>query len=128
MLSGCWCCVSHPDENTEITHGQVIIRNYKDRDLMSNTKHTSSSPLGVDMDNHEITFANGTFFRQVMKVFCPCFVNMLFQNPSSGWKFFGDVIFTNVILRYAKRVYETTSTNIISQASRCLNMVVLLVA
>ena len=24
----------------------------------------------------------------------------LFQNPSSGWRFFGDVIFTNVIVRY----------------------------
>ena len=101
MLSGCWCCVSHPDENTEITHGQVIIWNKKDPDLMSYTKHTFSSPLGVDMDDHEITFANGTFFRQVMKLFCPCIVDMLFQNPSSGWKFFGDVIFTNVILRYA---------------------------
>jgi len=52
--------------------------------LMRIPKSLMASPLGVDMDDHEITFANGTFFR---------------QNPSSGWKFFGDVIFTNVILR-----------------------------
>ena len=25
----------------------------------------------------------------------------LFQNPSSGWRFFGDVIFTNVVVRYS---------------------------
>jgi hypothetical protein len=24
------------------------------------------SPLGIDMDEHEVTFANGTFFRQVL--------------------------------------------------------------
>jgi len=53
--------------------------------LMRIPKSLMASPLGVDMDEHEITFSNGTFFR---------------QNPSSGWRFFGDVIFTNVIVRY----------------------------
>jgi len=52
--------------------------------LMRIPKSLMASPLGVDMDDHEITFSNGTFFR---------------QNPSSGWKFFGDVIFTNVFVR-----------------------------
>jgi len=52
--------------------------------LMRIPKSLMASPLGVDMDEHEITFSNGTFFR---------------QNPSSGWRFFGDVIFTNVIVR-----------------------------
>jgi len=47
-------------------------------------KSLMASPLGVDMDTHEVTFTNGTYFRQV---------------PDAGWRFLGDVLFTNVVIR-----------------------------
>lgn len=52
--------------------------------LMRIPKSLMATPLGIDMDTHEVTFSCGTFFR---------------QNPSTGWRFFGDVVFTNVIVR-----------------------------
>jgi len=47
-------------------------------------KSLMASPLGVDMDTHEVTFTNGTYFRQV---------------PDAGWRFLGDVLLTNVVIR-----------------------------
>jgi len=52
--------------------------------IMRIPKSLMASPLGIDLDNHEVTFTNGTFFRQI---------------PTDGWRFIGDVIFTNLIVR-----------------------------
>ena len=56
----------------------------------------------------------------------------LFQNPSSGWRFFGDVIFTNVIVRYCFNFrchhhHHSYNNAIFLQAGCCIDMVVLLV-
>lgn len=52
--------------------------------VMRIPKSLMASPLGVDMDTHEVTFTNGTYFRQV---------------PDAGWRFLGDVLLTNVVIR-----------------------------
>jgi len=48
------------------------------------SKSLMASPLGIDMDDHEVTFSNGTFFQ---------------QTPANGWRFVGDIVFTNVVIR-----------------------------
>ena len=35
--------------------------------VMRLPKSLMASPLGVDMDTHEVTFTNGTYFRQVAR-------------------------------------------------------------
>jgi len=52
--------------------------------LLRIPKSLMASPLALDMDYHEVTFSVGTFLR---------------KTPQDGWKFLGDVILTNFIVR-----------------------------
>jgi len=47
-------------------------------------KSLIASPLGIDLDRHEITFSCGTYLR---------------KTPSDGWWFLADVVLTNVFVR-----------------------------